>query len=168
MPIYEFYCEPCHTIFSFLSRRVNTSTMPTCPKCSKPLGKLVSSFAAPRHKSGGDSDDDMANVNEARMEKARSEMGGEIEKLGNDSDPREAATLMQRFAKASGLSFNETINEALGRMAAGEDADAVEAEFGEALESANPFAENAVQKIASLKRLLRASGPRHDPKLYDL
>jgi putative FmdB family regulatory protein len=168
MPIYEFYCGPCHTIFSFLSRRVNTTTTPACPKCFKPLGKQVSSFATLRHNSGGDENDDMAGMDEARMERAMSEMGGEIEKLGDDSDPQEAASLMQRFAKASGLSFNETINEALGRMAAGEDADAVEAEFGEALESANPFAENAAQNIASLKRLLRASGPRRDPKLYDL
>jgi len=36
MPVYEFYCPDCHTIFNFFSRRVDTETRPTCPACSRP------------------------------------------------------------------------------------------------------------------------------------
>jgi hypothetical protein len=105
------------------------------------------------------------------MEQAMAAMGSEIESLGEDGDPRQAAALMRRFAQASGMKFNEPVEEALNRMAAGEDPEAVEAEFGEALESANPFASEAdggAAKAAQWKRLLRAAGPRKDPKLYDL
>ena len=98
-------------------------------------------------------------------------MGSEIESLGEDTDPQDAASLMRRFAETSGLKFNATVEEALNRMASGEDPESVEAEFGEALESANPFASDAdggTAKADQLKRLLRATGPRRDPKLYDL
>jgi putative FmdB family regulatory protein len=177
MPIYEFYCEPCHTIFSFFSKRVNTSATPPCPRCATALQRQVSAFAHLRGGGGGEgaaptgADDGIPPMDEARMEQAVASMGDEIEKLGDDSDPREAAHLMRRFAQASGMKFNDTVQEALSRMAAGEDPEAVEAEFGDALESDNPFASDAdggAAKAAQLKRLLRAAGPRRDPKLYDL
>ena len=78
---------------------------------------------------------------------------------------------MRRFAESSGIKFNATVEEALARMSSGEDPDAVEAEFGDALASTNPFAEDAdggIAKTDQLKRLLRAAGPRRDPKWYDL
>ena len=37
MPIYEFACPRCRRIFSFLSRRVNPSHTPACPKCGAAL-----------------------------------------------------------------------------------------------------------------------------------
>ncbi|MFM8396259.1 MAG: FmdB family zinc ribbon protein, partial [Pirellula sp.] len=33
MPIYEFYCPPCHTVYSFLSRRMQVPDKAACPKC---------------------------------------------------------------------------------------------------------------------------------------
>lgn len=174
MPLYEFYCEPCHTIFNFLSKRVDTATLPPCPKCAHPLSRQVSAFAHLRHAKGSDADgptdDGMPPLDEARMERAMAAMGPELENLGEDADPRQAANLMRRFAQTSGLKFNATVEEALNRMASGEDPDAVEAEFGDALESANPFADSpeAGARVSQLKRLLRAAGPRRDPKWYDL
>ena len=174
MPIYEFYCEPCHTIFNFLSRRVNTTATPPCPACTQPLSRQVSAFAHLRSGSdaaGGAADDGTPAVDEARMEQAMAAMGSEIDSLGDDTDPQQAASLMRRFAQASGMKFNDTVQEALSRMASGEDPDAVEAQFGEALDAANPFASDAdggTGKVEQLKRLLRAAGPRRDPKLYDL
>jgi putative FmdB family regulatory protein len=174
MPIYEFYCEPCHTIFNFLSKRVNTTATPPCPTCAKALSRQVSSFAHLRGGTkiaDGGADDGTPPVDEARMEQAMASMGAEIDGLGDDTDPRQAAALMRRFAQTSGMKFNGTVEEALSRMASGEDPEAVEAEFGEALESANPFAADAdggAAKTDQLKRLLRAAGPRRDPKLYDL
>jgi len=46
MPIYEFYCEPCHTIYNFFSRSVNTGKRPACPKCGQ--GELVERYSARR------------------------------------------------------------------------------------------------------------------------
>jgi len=37
MPIYEFYCEDCNTLFNFFSRTVNTDKQPPCPRCRKQL-----------------------------------------------------------------------------------------------------------------------------------
>ena len=49
MPIYEFACPRCRKIFNFLSRRVNPSRLPVCPKCgNKKLEKQVSRFAMSR------------------------------------------------------------------------------------------------------------------------
>ena len=172
MPIYEFYCQPCHTLFQFLSKRINTSATPPCPHCTQPLGRQVSAFAQLRQGAKeAESAEGEPPVDNARMEQAMAAMGSEIESLGEDADPRQAAALMRRFAQASGMKFNDPVEEALNRMAAGEDPDDVEAEFGEALESANPFASEAdggAAKAAQWKRLLRAAGPRKDPKLYDL
>ena len=171
MPIYEFYCPPCHTIFRFLARRVNTASRPPCPGCRRPLRREVSAFAHPRAgRAAQTPDDGQPPMDDARMDQALAAMGGEIENLGEDADPRQAAVLMRRLAQTSGMKFNATVEEALNRMAAGEDPEAVEAEFGEALEAENPFAESAeaVGKTARLRRLLRAAGPRRDSKLYDL
>ena len=33
MPIYEFYCPDCNTIFNFFCRRIVTDKKPACPKC---------------------------------------------------------------------------------------------------------------------------------------
>lgn len=175
MPIYEFYCATCHTIFNFLSKRVNTTSTPPCPRCAQALSRQVSAFAHLRGGPGADAgegaaDDGSPPLDESRMEQAMAGMGDEIERLGDESDPRQAADLMRRFAQASGMKFNATVEEALSRMAAGADPEAVEAEFGDALEAANPFAPDAEagSKADQLKRLLRAAGPRRDPTLYDL
>jgi putative FmdB family regulatory protein len=46
MPIYEFYCRDCHTIFSFFARRVDTETVPKCPKHARhKLRRQMSRFA---------------------------------------------------------------------------------------------------------------------------
>jgi putative FmdB family regulatory protein len=45
MPIYEFYCEKCNTVFNFFSRVVNTTKTPNCPQCRKALKRQMSLFA---------------------------------------------------------------------------------------------------------------------------
>ena len=172
MPIYEFYCEPCNTLFTFLSKRVNTAAVPPCPRCHQSLRRQVSTFATVRQSSAetDGADDGTPPVDEARMEQALASMGSEIDNLGESSDPRQAATLMRRFAQASGMKFNATVEEALHRMASGEDPETIEQQFGEALEAQNPFANDADAdaKADQLKRLLRAAGPRKDPTLYEM
>ena len=46
MPIYEFYCDDCNTIFNFFSRSVNTSKRPKCPTCkTRKLSRVMSAFS---------------------------------------------------------------------------------------------------------------------------
>ena len=70
MPIYEFYCEDCNTIFNFFSRSVNTTKRPLCPRCKRSkLRRQMSRFSRlTGTKEGGDVDD--LPIDEAKMEKA--------------------------------------------------------------------------------------------------
>ncbi|MDX2440275.1 MAG: zinc ribbon domain-containing protein, partial [Desulfobacterales bacterium] len=46
MPIYEFYCRDCNTLFNFFSKTINTIKMPKCPKCkTKTLARQISVVA---------------------------------------------------------------------------------------------------------------------------
>jgi putative FmdB family regulatory protein len=46
MPIYEFFCDSCNVIFNFFSRRIDTTTAPSCPRCGKEkLARQMSTFA---------------------------------------------------------------------------------------------------------------------------
>ena len=179
MPIYEFACPDCRTLFQFFSRRVNTSTVPPCPKCGKPLSKQISLFQA---KSGGGAgndpwglagdgcDDDTAgapdfDAGDERVAGAMEERGSKIDSM-DDTDASGAAKLMQEFSQKSGVKFNKDVNEALNRIAAGEDADAVAAQMGDALDSANPF------DTSGAKGGLGAGARPHpftkDPTLYEM
>jgi putative FmdB family regulatory protein len=166
MPIYEFYCGACHTLFNFLSKRIDTASCPPCPRCRRTLSRQVSLVAATRAGSGGD---DGANgdppVDETRMEQAMERMAGKIEGL-DEENPRQAAQVMREFAAASGLRFNASVEEALSRMEAGEDPEAIESELGEALEGDNPFASSEVQ--GSAKGAPRHGALRRDPTLYEM
>ena len=170
MPIYEFYCPECHTIFNFFARRVNPDARPDCPTCGRGrLEREVSAFAvttgAGSEGSGGEGDDELP-LDPGRLERAMGELAGEAERIPEDN-PREAANLMRRFSRMTGLRFGDGVEEALGRMEAGEDPEAIEAEMGDRLENEEPFlmAERH-GKGADAKRSRGA--PRRDPKLYDL
>ena len=36
VPIYEFYCADCHTVYSSLSKKIDIETRPKCPRCKHP------------------------------------------------------------------------------------------------------------------------------------
>ncbi len=167
MPIYEFYCRPCHTIFSFFSRKVDTCGTPPCPRCRAALSRQVSAVSFLRHgSSGGEDDDGLGDlpVDEQRMEQAMEAMAGDFERMGDDEDPRQAAALMRKFSELSGLRFNGEIEQALERMARGEDADEVGEELDALMESgAEPFAAEGRGR-----RLLRRLPALRDPALHDM
>jgi putative FmdB family regulatory protein len=169
MPIYEFYCPPCHTLYSFLARRVGVSALPVCPLCRGALSRQVSPFAHLRQRAGGDAGDGEAEIDESRVQQVMAGMAGELEQLDDENaDPRAVAGLMRKFAGASGMAFNPFVEEALTRMERGEDPDALEAEYGDALGAENPFAAGEPGgRLRGWARRLGA-GPRRDPKLYDL
>jgi len=168
MPIYEFYCPPCNTIFSFLSRTVQTEKIPLCPSCKKAtLQKRVSLFAAVRGKSASEGDgeggEDKLPINEGKMMGAMEALAAEAEKM-NEDDPRQAARLMRRLSDMTGLRYQDKIEEALGRMEAGEDPEAIEQSMGDALEGEEmPFVLDG-GKGKSVKK----TAPRRDDTLYEM
>ena len=162
MPIYEFYCEDCNTIFSFFSKTINTTKKPKCPRCKrKVLSRQMSPFAiGGRAAEEGDLDD--FPIDEARMEKAMQALAGQAENIDED-DPKQAANLMRKLSDMTGLELGEGMNEALRRMESGEDPDQIEAEMGDLLESEDPF----VLKSKGSRTGARKA-PERDETLYDL
>lgn len=163
MPIYEFFCPECNTVFKFFSRSVNTKEEPPCPRCQKNiLERQVSIFAAP----GGvkESDDPLDNlpIDESKMESAMGKLVGEAENI-NEEDPRQAAKLMQKFSDMTGLKYNDSIQEALGRMEAGEDMENIESQMGDALDGEEPFIIPG-KKSGGKKR----KPPQYDDTLYEM
>lgn len=166
MPIYEFYCKNCHTIFSFLSRRISTETTPSCPGCKKDsLSRKVSRFAVV---SGGKKDDgddplDGMNINESAMERAMESLASEAEHM-DENDPRAAAQLMRKLSDMTGLKYGENMQEALARLESGEDPDAIEKELGAAMEGDELPFEFAGNKI-DMRKILP---PHRDETLYEM
>lgn len=163
MPIYEFYCDRCHTIFNFFSRSVNTTKVPQCPQCGKAkLSRQVSLFAVTgKAKEDGDVDD--LPFDESQMEKAMQMLAGEAEKI-NEDDHRQAAQLMRKLSSMTGLELGENMQEALSRMEQGEDPEQIEAEMGDLLEGEDPFSFRKKGRMAGSRR----RAPFRDETLYDL
>jgi len=164
MPIYEFYCEDCNTIFNFFSKTINTTKKPKCPKCkAKKLSRQMSAFSF-TGKAKEDSDMDDLPFDENKMEKAMQMLAGEAENI-NEDDPRQAANLMRKLTDMTGLELGAGMQEALKRMEAGEDPDAIEAEMGDLLEGEEPF---LLPEKKGKGTAEKRPAPQRDETLYDL
>ena len=152
MPIYEFYCENCHTVFNFFSQRVNTETRPDCPKCGRSrLERQVSLFSVSRNRSEQGSDPSMA---------------GELEGLDQDN-PQQAATVMRKVMDQAGIEWGDGVEEAIGRLEAGDDPDEIEANLGNSIDDdANLFSAKPRSMLGAIRR--KYLPPKTDPVLYDL
>ena len=162
MPVYEFYCSRCHTIFSFFSKTVNTEKKPLCPRCGKiELERHMSVFATPRNRSE-EEDLPLPDLDESKMERAMNVLAAEAAHL-DENDPKQAAQLMRKLTDMTGLDLGDGMEEALSRMERGEDPEAIESEMGDLLEGDEPFAFGKKPVKGRKKRL-----PRVDETLYDL
>jgi putative FmdB family regulatory protein len=164
MPIYEFYCRDCNTVFNFFSKTINTTKTPKCPRCkTKTLTRQISVVAVTgRAKEDGDMDD--LPFDSTKMEQAMQMLAGEADKM-NEDDPKQAANLMRKLSDMTGLKLGDGMDEALRRMEKGEDPEQVEAELGDILEEEDPFSLHA-KKAKSIKT--KRKEPLRDEKLYDL
>jgi putative FmdB family regulatory protein len=178
MPIYEFYCDDCNTIFNFFSRSINTGKIPACPKCKKPgLERRISLFAVTgksSKKGDGDAEGtgnsadmmDKLPFDEKKMEKAMETLAGEAEKV-DEKDPRAAANLMRKLSDMTGLKYGSKMEEAINRMESGEDPESIEAEMGDVLEHEDPFVlpdQGDLSKQGKAKK----QAPRRDETLYEM
>jgi len=161
MPIYEFYCERCNTIFNFYSKSINTTKQPLCPRCRKEtLKRFLSTFSVLRDFSKGENEEPLP-FDEQKMESAMSALARETDAIGEE-DPRQAASLMRRLSEMAGLPLGKGIKEAIERMEAGEDPDKIEEEMGDILEE-DPFALPGRRSQPA-----RYSVPSRDDTLYEL
>ena len=164
MPIYEFYCKDCHTIFNFFSRTVNVKKKPKCPKCKKKtLERQMSMFAFTGNAQEDAGIDDLP-IDEGKMEKAMQALAKETDNM-NEDDPRQAADLMRKLTDMTGLELGPGMQEALSRMERGEDPDRIEAEMGDLLEGEDPFVLPGKKGRAKGGRRFE---PFRDETLYDL
>ncbi|MEW6337932.1 MAG: FmdB family zinc ribbon protein [Acidobacteriota bacterium] len=160
MPIFEYLCQNCNRIYSFLSLSLAPGREPVCPRCGATgLTRVPSTFAVggprkssqdqPKAKPG----DDAAL---GRLEQEAMRMAGEIDEKDAE-DPRTMARMMRRLAEASGEPVTPAMNEMFRRMEAGEDPEALEEELGPQLEA--ELGEDGEGGMA---------GPTRDEGLYDL
>ena len=162
MPIYEFYCEQCHTVYKFFSRSVNTEKIPNCPVCKNVrLKREISLFAAVTRKKGEQGEADMPDLDESKIAKAMSMLEKEAEKV-NEDDPRQAANLMRKLSEATGMKLGPGMEEALGRLEQGGDPETIEQEMGDLLEGDEPFL------LTGKKKSGTRPGPKVDETLYEL
>jgi len=165
MPIYEFYCKKCNTVYKFYSRTIDTSTIPKCPRCKRVrLERMFSSFATlSKRESEESADTGMPDIDESKLERAISMLEKEAEGM-DENDPGQAADLMRKLTDAAGISLGEGMEEALSRMEKGEDPDKIEEELGDLL-GEESFSFESKKKKGTKKTSPR---PRVDETLYEL
>lgn len=171
MPIYEFYCPDCHTVFSFFSSRVAPDAHPACPKCRRPdLGRRPSRFATPaggrRQESEGEEASPFGDLDEQRLERAFDSMAGEMGDFaeGEHDDPRTLARFFRKFSHSAGLEPGPRMEEMLRRLEAGEDPDALESELGDDLGE-----DAGLEEFFNLRKQAKADRrppPKVDETLY--
>ncbi|MEW6599755.1 MAG: zinc ribbon domain-containing protein [Nitrospirota bacterium] len=162
MPIYEFYCEKCNTVYKFLSRTVNTEKVPSCPVCrNQQLKRQMSLFAAVSGRKEAGPEADMPPLDEGKMEKAMAMLAREAEGM-NEEDPRQAASLMRKLSDATGLKMGAGMEEALSRLERGEDPEQIEQEMGDQINAEEPF------NIEDRGKKVRNYGPRIDETIYEI
>ncbi len=160
MPIYEFYCSRCNTIYKFFSRSVNTEKIPYCPNCKDvQLSRRMSPFAI-GHSGDDQTEDEDLPISESKMEEAMHFLEREAGNI-DENNPRQMANLMRKFNKTTGLQMGSAMEEAIRRLEKGEDMESIEEDLGDALQDDDVF-------MAAQKGLRKSSKPRVDERLYDL
>ena len=168
MPIYEFYCHKCNTIYNFLSRSIQPAKRPNCPQCKRvKLEKQVSLFAhtGTAKEESADGMPEMP-MDESRMERAMDALAREADGI-TEEDPRQAANLMRKFSSMTGMELGSGMQEALNRLEAGEDPDAIEAALGDRLEKEDPFILPGKDKKGRSRQASRPA-PRRDATLHEM
>ena len=165
MPMYEFLCEDCNRVFSFLARTPEVARRrPGCPKCGgRKMTRQLSLFAAGRKRgersqgpesSAPETAGDPSPADDARMERAMMDLERDMESV-DENNPRQMAAVMRRLSDASGEHMGPEMDEMIRRLEAGEDPDKVEEEMGDVLGDEGPGGG-------------AGGAPSYDEGLYDL
>jgi putative FmdB family regulatory protein len=138
MPIYEFACPKCRKIYSFLSKRVNPTHAPACPKCgNKKLEKQLSRFAMTKSlkepAAGGDAGEGepMPDFDDPKIAAAMNELERDMEHL-DENNPKHMAHMMKKMKDVMPPgAMPKEMDEAIKRLEAGEDPEKIEADMGD-------------------------------------
>lgn len=161
MPVYEFYCNACNTIFNFFSGRVNTRKHPLCPRCGQgPLERVISQFGILKGRHQGE--EIVPGLDESKLTRALSILEKETGSL-NPDDPRQAVQLMRKLCDITGLNLKPGMEKILQRLESGEDPAQIEAQMGDALDEDDMF---ELSRKVSQKKTRKS--PERDEKLYPL
>lgn len=170
MPIYEFYCGDCNTLFNFFSARVDTAARPVCPRCEKRrLERRPARFATLRQHADAATSDPFAAVDENNLERMMGSMMQDLESLDDSEDPRRLAKIFRRFGDVAGVEPGPRMEEILARLEAGESPDELDSELGGDLdESADDAAMNDLFRLKRQLAARAAAQPKMDETLYFL
>ena len=124
MPIYEYYCKPCHTIFSFLSRSANATARPAFPRFSGELHKQVSSFAFSQKMRGTES----LPFSSQQAEEGVKKLKNEIDRLKSEESQQRAEKFKKNFERWSGVKLDHSVSTLRGVELAPEQGEAPEEE----------------------------------------
>lgn len=164
MPIYEFYCQNCNTIYNFFSKTVNTEKIPICPTCKTiELKRQMSIFAKISRIRSSGSDDDSPQVDAAEVEKVMAMMASKLDEI-NQEDPRKAANLLRQISDVTGMNLTPKMEEALKRIERGEDPEKVEEQMGD-LFNGDDYTSLFGER---LKKSMKKNVPQVDETLYEL
>ncbi len=148
MPVYDFFCEACNTLFSFYSKTVRSSAdCPVCPRCGGCLRKRVTAFSVVDRSRSKRSLENLP-FNQQRLVDGMKKFRAEHARL-RDENPARAEAMMKKFSRwLGGVHLEEDRKRAMQRV----------------LESS----ETDAQKIEQLESLTRASDePERDERLYE-
>jgi putative FmdB family regulatory protein len=178
VPIYEFYCPDCDTLYSFFSSRIDTEARPDCPGCGRPrLERRPARFAALSGGGGegGDEEGGLGGVDDERLGAAFESALGDAEAAGDD--PRALARVFRSVGEAAGLEPGPQMEEMLRRLEAGEDPERLEEEMGDAFDDVAEVAEagdgaggegDPLADLFREKRRRRRRRPKVDEELHFL
>ena len=126
MPIFEYQCEKCRKVASFLVRSMASHQPPACPKCGHAkMNKLLSRFAAvsgsKSESAGGDS---MGPAPEGMPDMSM------LEGI-DENDPRSMGRVMRRMAEETGEQMPPEMDEMCRRLESGEDPEKIEQDMGD-------------------------------------
>jgi putative FmdB family regulatory protein len=167
MPIYEFYCPSCNTLYNFFSFSVDTERRPDCPRCGRTaLERRPARFATltqSRDDGNEDNGDPFPDLDDARMEAAMSAMERELEGMDDDApDPGQLARALRSLSDAGGIEIGPRMQEIIARLDAGADPESLETEMADLDEDA------PIEEFFRLRR--KAAGlskkPEIDEELY--
>jgi len=140
MPIYEYVCEKCGRVSSFLVRNTSAHRTPTCPRCGAgAMRRAISRFAAVggSRKDAGESEaGDAADTAGAPPggaggpEPDLSDMESLLDGV-DENDPRSMGRAMRRLAEQTGEPLDEEMDEVVRRLESGEDPDKIEERMGD-------------------------------------
>jgi putative FmdB family regulatory protein len=168
MPIYEFYCSTCHTLFNFLARTPQPRRRPSCPRCGKPrLERKPSAFAISEGRPEPEGGEELPpGFDEARLERMMAELAEEVAGVDQE-DPRAMARMLRKLIDGSGMPLGGGMEEAIRRMEAGEDPDRIEEEMGDLLEAEDAsMIGSGPGRLRALRR--RLLPPAVDGTLHEL